>query len=108
LDCVDAAASRVRRRKVPELRILPTDLEEIAMNRNINDRRCPELASGFKLAAAVVVIGLIVAASESPINWVPTATVHDVAAGETAPAASEHFPSDYAPNGEPTPHIEAF
>jgi hypothetical protein len=78
------------------------------MNKNTNDSRCPELASGFKLAAAVVVIGLIVAASESPINWVPTATVHDVAAGGTGPAASEYSPSDYAPNGGPTPHIEAF
>ena len=79
------------------------------MKLNLLDPECPDFASGFKFAAAVVVIGLIVAASESPINWLPTTTAHDVVASEAAPAPADYFPSDDALNtGEPTPHVEAF
>jgi hypothetical protein len=79
------------------------------MKANRYDGRCPELAGDFKFAAALIVVLLIAAASESPINWIPTTTVHDVAASTAAPAASEYSPSDYAPSAsEPTPHIEAF
>jgi len=79
------------------------------MNLSTNDGQCPDLAGGFKLAASVVVIVLIVAASESSINWVPTTTMHDVAASKAAPAATEYFPSEYTLRAAaPTPHIEAF
>ena len=79
------------------------------MKLDSKDSRCPDFAGGFKFAAAVVVIGLIIAASESPINWVPTTTVNEVAASEAAPAATEYFPSGYVLDAtEPTPHIEAF
>lgn len=80
------------------------------MNAHDTDRQCPDFAGRFKLAAAVVVIGLIVAAIESPINWAPTATtVRDAAASDAAPAPVDYFPSGYTLNaGEPAPHIEAF
>jgi hypothetical protein len=79
------------------------------MKLNLLDPECPDFAGGFKFAAAVVVIGLIVAASESPINWLPTTTPHNVAASEAAPAPADHLPSDYTLDaGEPTPHVEAF
>ena len=74
---------------------------------SIEEQR-PDL-SGFKFAAAVVVIGLIIAASEGPIIAVPTVTLHDAAASEMAPAATEYFPSGYTLDvTEPSPHIEAF
>lgn len=74
------------------------------------DRQCPDFAGRFKFAAAVVVIGLIVAAIESPIDWAPTTTtVRDAAASEAASAPADYFPSDYTLNaGEPAPHVEAF
>ena len=56
------------------------------MNPNDFDRQCPDFAGGFKFAAALVVIGLIIAASESSINWLPTTTLHDVAANEATSA----------------------
>ena len=75
---------------------------------SIEEDQRPDL-SGFKLAAAVVVIGLIIAASEGPINAAPTATMHDAAASEAAPVATEYFPSGYTLDAtEPSPHIEAF
>jgi hypothetical protein len=80
------------------------------MKLNGNDGRCPDFAGGFKFAAALVVIGLIVAAIESPINWVPMTTLHEVAANPAAaPADTEYFPSGYTLGAtEPTSHIEAF
>ena len=80
------------------------------MNVNDSDRQCPDFAGRFKVAAAVVVVGLIVAAIESPINWAPTTTtVHDVAASEAALAPAGDLPSDYTLDaGEPAPHVEAF
>ena len=79
------------------------------MNRYNDERPCPDFAGRFKLAAAVVVIGLIVAAVESPINWLPTTTLHDVAAAETTPAATTYFPWEYTLQAtEPAPHVEAF
>ena len=79
------------------------------MNPNDFDRQCPDFAGGFKFAAALVVIGLIIAASESSINWLPTTTLHDVAANEATAAAIESVPSASTPNAvEPSPHIEAF
>lgn len=79
------------------------------MNRYNDERRCPDFAGRFKLAAAVVVIGLIIAAVESPINWAPTTTLHDAAAAEATPAAAEYFPSEYTLDAtEPAPHVETF
>jgi hypothetical protein len=76
---------------------------------NLNLRECPELAGGLKIAAVVVVVGLIVAASVSPIDWSPTTTVHEVAAREAAAADTEYFPSGYTLNAvEPTPYVDAF
>ena len=79
------------------------------MNRYNDERRCPDFAGRCKFAAAVVVIGLIIAAVESPINWVPTATLHDSSAAEPTPAAAEYFPSGYTLDAtDPAPHVEAF
>ena len=79
------------------------------MNPYDDERRCPDFAGRFKLAAAVIVIGLIVAAVESPINWLPTTTAHDVAAEQAPPAARGYFPSGHAPDAtEPAAPVEAF
>ena len=77
------------------------------MDRNSKD--APDLGGGVKLAVAVIVIGLLVAAVESPINWAPTTTMHEVAASEASPAPTEYFPSGYTLNaGEPAPLVEQF
>jgi hypothetical protein len=78
------------------------------MDTNDNGRRVTA-ADAFRVAAAVVVIGLILAASEGSINVPPTHTLHDTAAAQASAPATEYFPSGYTLNAsEPEPHIEAF
>ena len=59
------------------------------------DRPQADLGSGFILAAAVVVIGLVVAAAEGFVKSVPTVTLHDVAVLEAVTLPAERLPSDY-------------
>ena len=60
------------------------------------DRPDADLGSGFILAAAVVVIGLVVAAAEGLVGSIPTATVHDVAVLESIASPAEPFSAGYA------------
>ena len=82
------------------------------MNGNAEER-CRALGRGFKFVAAVVVVGLILAAGEGAITEPMTHTLHDTAAARAAPTeslpASDYFPSGYTLNAsEPAPHIEQF
>lgn len=60
------------------------------------ERPDADLGSGFILAAAVAVIGLVVAAAEGLVGTIPTATVHDVAVLEAIAGPAEPFSAGYA------------
>ena len=81
------------------------------MDTNQGRDRYEAIAGGFKVAAAVVVIGLILAASEGSINPDSTRTLHDAAVASAQPASPkfEYFPDGYTLNAsEPAPQVEQF
>ena len=69
------------------------------------ERPDADLGSGFILAAAVVVIGLVVAAAEGLVGSIPTATTHDVAVLESIAGPAEPFSAGHALE-VPPPEIE--
>jgi hypothetical protein len=60
------------------------------------DRPDADLGSGFILAAAVVVIGLVLAAVEGIVTSVPMATVHDIAVIESIAGPAEPLAGSYS------------
>jgi hypothetical protein len=79
------------------------------MNGNAEQRQ-QTVARGFRFVAAVVVIGVILAAGEGALTEPMTHTLHDTAAAQAAPVpSSDYFPSGYTLNAsEPEPPIEQF
>ncbi len=70
------------------------------------------IARGFKFVAAVVVVGVILAAGEGALTEPMSHTLHDTAAREAAASTlpvSDYFPSGYQLNAtEPEAPIEQF
>ncbi len=65
-------------------------------------------ARRFKVAAASIVIGLVMAASNASNDVASTVTQHDAAANAAAATATHYFPSPYVLNAaEAMPHIVA-
>lgn len=59
------------------------------------ERPAADLGSGFILAAAVVVIGLVAAVAEGFIERAPVVMPHDVAVLESVAGPAEPLPAGY-------------
>jgi hypothetical protein len=68
----------------------------------------PDFAARFKLALAAVIIGLIVVALGSPVDWTPVATPPDAPAIGDSPATSSVHESMPSADAAADAHVQAF